>query len=49
MTPLSLDADASRELTRKLRDEGYTNIKKSIPTISEAIGVSRATVYNYLK
>ncbi|MFK4298779.1 putative transcriptional regulator YheO [Arthrobacter sp. GAS37] len=49
MTPLSLDPESGRVLTRKLRDEGYMNIKKSIPTVSEAIGVSRATVYNYLK
>jgi predicted transcriptional regulator YheO len=48
-TPRSLDANATRALARQLRDEGYMEIKKSVPTVSEAIGVSRATVYNYLK
>lgn len=48
-TPQSLDPRSTRALTRMLRDEGYMNIKKSIPTVSEAIGVSRATIYNYLK
>lgn len=48
-TPQSLDPESTRALTRMLRDEGYMNIKKSIPTVSEAIGVSRATIYNYLK
>ncbi|MFE4197578.1 transcriptional regulator [Paenarthrobacter sp. NPDC056912] len=48
-TPQSLDAESTRALTRTLRDEGFMNIKKSVPTVSEAIGVSRATIYNYLK
>ncbi|ALV41396.1 DNA-binding protein [Pseudarthrobacter sulfonivorans] len=49
LTPLSLDQSASRELTKKLRDNGFMDIKKSIPTVSETLGVSRATIYNYLK
>lgn len=49
VTPRNLDPGAARTLTRKLRDEGYLDIKKSVPTVSEAIGISRATVYNYLK
>lgn len=48
-TPQSLGAESARALTRQLRDEGYMNIKKSVPTVGEAIGVSRATIYNYLK
>lgn len=48
-TPHSLDAEAARALTRRLRDEGYMDIKKAVPTVSETIGISRATVYNYLK
>lgn len=48
-TPQSLDPESTRALTRQLRDEGYLDVKKSVPTVSEAIGVSRATIYNYLK
>ena len=49
LTPSSLDPASSRELTKQLREHGFMDIKKSIPTVSEVLGVSRATVYNYLK
>ncbi|MHC5557890.1 helix-turn-helix transcriptional regulator [Kocuria sp. U4B] len=47
--PQALDQESGRALTQKLRDEGYMNIRKFVPTVSETLGISRATVYNYLK
>lgn len=49
VTPQALDQEAGRALTQTLRDEGYMNIRKFVPTVSETLGISRATVYNYLK
>lgn len=49
VSPRSLDPVAARNLTRTLRDEGYLDIRRSVPTVSDAVGISRATVYNYLK
>jgi predicted transcriptional regulator YheO len=49
MTPLSLESDAKRELVNALNTEGFMNVKKSVQAVSEALAVSRATIYNYLK
>ncbi|MEX5272147.1 helix-turn-helix domain-containing protein, partial [Kocuria sabuli] len=48
-TPQALDQEAGRALTQTLRDEGYMSVRKFVPTVSETLGVSRATVYHYLK
>lgn len=48
-TARSLDAAAKKDLVRSLRDEGLLDVKRAVPALTEILGVSRATVYNYAK
>ncbi|WP_052852390.1 helix-turn-helix transcriptional regulator [Streptomyces avicenniae] len=48
-TPRGLDAHARQELVRSLRERGFLQVKHAVPTLTDLLGVSRATVYNYLR
>ncbi|WP_381791770.1 transcriptional regulator [Streptomyces niveus] len=48
-TPHALDSSEKREMVRFLRDEGFLDVKNAVRTLTDILGVSRATVYNYLK
>lgn len=48
-TARSLDAAAKKDLVRSLRDDGLFDVKRAVPALTEILGVSRATVYNYAK
>lgn len=48
-TARSLDAAAKKDLVRYLRDDGLLDVKRAVPALTEILGVSRATVYNYAK
>lgn len=48
-TPHTLDSTEKRKMVRRLRDEGFLDVKNAVRTLTDILGVSRATVYNYLK
>jgi predicted transcriptional regulator YheO len=48
-TPRGLDAATKRTLVKSLQVRGFLERKKAVQIITEHLGVSRATVYNYLK
>lgn len=48
-TPRALRTDQRRDLVQVLRDEGYLGLRKSMDTVAQHLGVSRATVYNDAK
>jgi predicted transcriptional regulator YheO len=48
-TTLTLPASGKKELTRSLKGQGYLEVKNAAPALARLLGVSRATVYNYLK
>ncbi|TDC25305.1 transcriptional regulator [Streptomyces sp. 8K308] len=48
-SPRGLRAADKRELVRELGDRGLLQVKHAVPTLSEVLGVSRATVYNHLR
>ncbi|MEU9790836.1 PAS domain-containing protein [Streptomyces sparsogenes] len=48
-TPRSLGSPAKKELVRSLKTRGFLQVKHSVPVVTELLGVSRATVYNYLR
>ncbi|WP_329037592.1 PAS domain-containing protein [Streptomyces sp. NBC_01725] len=48
-TPPALDPMEKRKMVRFLRDEGFLDVKNAVRTLTDILGVSRATVYNYLK
>ncbi|MFD5892391.1 MULTISPECIES: transcriptional regulator [unclassified Streptomyces] len=48
-TPHALDSTEKRKMVRHLRDEGFLDVKNAVRTLTDILGVSRATVYNYLK
>ncbi|MEO3749562.1 PAS domain-containing protein [Streptomyces sp. B6B3] len=48
-TPRGLDAAARRELVRSLRERGFLQVKHSVQALTDLLGISRATVYNYLR
>jgi len=48
-TPRGLDAATKRTLVKSLQERGFLERKKAVQVITEHLGVSRATVYNYLK
>ncbi|WP_405675015.1 PAS domain-containing protein [Streptomyces sp. NBC_01511] len=48
-TPRGLDSAERRKMVRFLRDEGFLDVKNAVRTLTDIMGVSRATVYNYLK
>ncbi|MCS7477368.1 transcriptional regulator [Umezawaea endophytica] len=47
-TPRGLTAKDRKELLRDLKEKGYLDVKHSVPVLTEILGVSRATVYNYV-
>ncbi|MYV54294.1 PAS domain-containing protein [Streptomyces sp. SID3212] len=49
LTPRALGPAARKELVRSLRARGFLQVKHSVQTLAELLGVSRATVYNYLR
>lgn len=48
-TPRSLKTSERKELINDLRDNGFLEIKRSMETVAQHIGVSRASVYLYAK
>ena len=48
-TPRALRTDQRRDLVQMLREEGYLGLRKSMDTVAQHLGVSRATVYNDAK
>ncbi|MEO6090585.1 MAG: PAS domain-containing protein [Umezawaea sp.] len=48
-TPRSLAAQDRKELLRSLKESGYLDVKHSVPVLTDILGVSRATVYNYVR
>lgn len=48
-TPQALRTDQRRTLMQTLRDEGYLDMRRSMETVAQHLGVSRATVYNDAK
>ena len=45
-TPQALKASDRRALVRELKATGFLNIRRSMETVAQYLGVSRATVYN---
>ena len=45
-TPQALRTDQRRALMHALKEEGYLELRRSMETIAQHLGVSRATVYN---
>ncbi|NIF23829.1 helix-turn-helix transcriptional regulator [Candidatus Pantoea multigeneris] len=48
-TPRALKKAERKELINDLRDNGFLDIKRSMETVAQHIGVSRASVYLYAK
>ncbi|MGN6808299.1 MAG: helix-turn-helix transcriptional regulator, partial [Trinickia sp.] len=48
-TPQALRTDQRRTLMQALRDEGYLDLRRSMETVAQHLGVSRATEYNDAK
>jgi predicted transcriptional regulator YheO len=48
-TPRSMDSAAKEDLVRFLRDDGFLDVRHSVPALTDILGVSRATVYNYVR
>lgn len=48
-TPRALKAQDRKQLIQELRSEGLLEMKKSMDTIAQHLGVSRASVYLYAK
>ncbi|WP_405792927.1 transcriptional regulator [Streptomyces sp. NBC_01506] len=48
-TPRALHSTDKKRMIRFLRDEGFLDVKNAVRTLADITGVSRATVYNYLK
>jgi predicted transcriptional regulator YheO len=48
-TPRSLSAAAKKELVRSLKEDGFLDVKHSVPVLTGLLGISRATVYNYVR
>ena len=45
-TPQALRTDQRKVLMQALREEGYLDLRRSMETVAQHLGVSRATVYN---
>jgi predicted transcriptional regulator YheO len=45
--PRALNASSKKELVRTLREDGYLDLRHSVQVLTEVLGISRATVYNY--
>ncbi|KVZ49151.1 DNA-binding protein [Burkholderia ubonensis] len=48
-TPQALRTDQRRALMQALKEEGFLDLRRSMETIAQHLGVSRATVYNDAK
>lgn len=48
-TPQALKAEQRKALMLALREEGYLELRRSMDTVAQHLGVSRATVYNDAK
>lgn len=48
-TPQALRTDQRRTLMQALKEEGYLELRRSMETVAQHLGVSRATVYNDAK
>jgi len=48
-TPQALRTDQRKALMLALREEGYLDLRRSMETVAQHLGVSRATVYNDAK
>ncbi len=48
-SPRGLPASAKKELARSLKEQGFLEVKNAVPALTALLGVSRATVYNYLR
>ncbi|AKH86141.1 DNA-binding protein [Streptomyces sp. CNQ-509] len=48
-TPRALGSADRRELVRDLRDRGLLEVRSAVRLVTGLLGVSRATVYNYLR
>ncbi|MEQ5202129.1 PAS domain-containing protein [Providencia rettgeri] len=48
-TPRTLKVDERKNLIEVLRNEGLLDIKKSMETVAQHLGISRASVYLYAK
>jgi predicted transcriptional regulator YheO len=48
-TPRSLPGAAKKDLVRTLKERGFLEVKNAVPTLTDLLGISRASVYNYLR
>ncbi|MEM5316720.1 PAS domain-containing protein [Paraburkholderia sp. JHI869] len=48
-TPQALKTDQRKALMLALKEEGYLDLRRSMDTVAQHLGVSRATVYNDAK
>ncbi|WP_406277646.1 transcriptional regulator [Embleya sp. NBC_00896] len=48
-TPRSLSRESKKALVRQLHQEGHFDSRDAAQNIADLLGVSRATVYNYIK
>ncbi|MFC0627593.1 helix-turn-helix transcriptional regulator [Kribbella deserti] len=47
--PRDLEVADRKELLRSLKEQGFLEVKHSVPALTEILGISRATVYNYVR
>jgi predicted transcriptional regulator YheO len=48
-TPRSLPSAAKKDLVRSLKARGFLELKNAVPALTDLLGISRASVYNYLR
>ncbi|WP_410620834.1 transcriptional regulator [Amycolatopsis sp. cmx-8-4] len=48
-TPRTLPAAGKKDLVRLLKARGFLELKNAVPALTELLGISRASVYNYLR
>ncbi|WP_328455693.1 MULTISPECIES: helix-turn-helix transcriptional regulator [unclassified Amycolatopsis] len=48
-TPLTLPSAAKKDLVRVVKARGFLELKNAVPALTELLGISRASVYNYLR
>lgn len=49
MSAMALDAAGRRELIRQIHDARILDIRNAAPAVAERLGISRASLYKYLK
>lgn len=47
--PRALARESKRQLVRQLLNDGFFEVRGSAQTIADSLGISRATVYNYVR